>query len=322
MKTRLVYSPHYNYSMLGLEKFHPFDAEKFSKAWQCLYKKFGLKLNHHTTFVNTPVSNRELRLVHSEEYLLSLKQNKVIAAILDIPLLTWLPHYLLEKGSITPARYATAGTIIATQQALDGAIVFNMGGGFHHAFADHGEGFCFFADAALALKIAGDNHLIAADDTVIMIDLDVHRGNGFASFQQDSQGRARKTVGIFDLYNTQAYPGPNDDPEEEFPFVIPMQAGTDSEEYLALLTSALPEFMKRYSGAKLAFYNAGTDILTTDRLGGLKVSYEAIVARDKFVIDMLHSRKIPTVIMTSGGYSPHSYQLIADLASYLLNLQH
>lgn len=320
MKTRLVYSPHYNFSMLGLEKLHPFDAAKYGKVWRSLYKKFGNKLNHQTTFVQTPATNRELLLVHTEEYLQSLKQNKVIATILDIPLVAWLPHYLLQKGSITPARYATAGTIIATQQALDGAIVFNLGGGFHHAFSDHGEGFCFFADAALALKIAINNHLIRSDDTVIMIDLDVHRGNGFASFQQDERGHARKNVGIFDLYNMQAYPGPKNDPDEQFPFVIPLRAGTGSEEYLSILQSELPEFMETYSGAKLAFYNAGTDILATDKIGGLNVNYKSVVARDKFVIDMLYARKIPTVIMTSGGYSPYSYQLIAELASYVLAL--
>lgn len=320
MKTRLVYSPHYNFSMLGLEKLHPFDATKFSKVWQTLYKKYGNKLNHYTTFVNTPVTNRELLLVHTEEYLHSLKYSKVIADILDIPLLAWMPHYLLQKGSITPAKYATAGTIIATQQALDGAIVFNLGGGFHHAFSDHGEGFCFFADAALALKIAINNHLLAENDRVMMIDLDAHRGHGFASFQHDDSGQVKKNIGIFDLYNAQAYPGPNNDPEETLPFVIPLRAGTGSEEYLDLLQRELPTFLKAYSGAKLAFYNAGTDVLATDRLGGLNVNYASIIARDKFVINMLHARNIPTVIMISGGYSPYSHQLIAELAAYVLTL--
>lgn len=320
MKTRLVYSPQYNFSMLGLEKLHPFDATKFSKVWQQLQKRFGHKLNHQTTFVNKPVTNQELLLVHTEEYLQSLKQNKVIADVLDIPLVAWLPHYLLQKGLVTPARYATAGTIIATQQALDGAIVFNLGGGFHHAFSDHGEGFCFFADAALALKIATNNQLIASNDTVIMIDLDAHRGNGFASFQQDRQGHVKNTVGIFDLYNMHAYPGPKNDPEEKFPFVIPLRAGMGSAEYLDLLKSELPEFLETYSGAKLAFYNAGTDILATDRLGGLNVNYDSIIARDKFVIDMLHARNISTVIMTSGGYSAYSHQLVAELAAYVLTL--
>lgn len=320
MKTRLVYSPHYDFSLMGLEKLHPFDPKKFSKTWQLLYKKFGRKLNHQTTFVNTPVTNQELLLIHSEAYLQSLKQNKVIADILDIPLVAFIPHYFLQKGIITPAKYATAGTIIATQQALDGAMVFNLGGGFHHAFADHGEGFCFFSDAALALKIATNNHLIGLDDTVVMIDLDAHRGNGFASLQQQRMAHNKSAMGIFDLYNMQAYPGLQDDPEGEFPFVIPLRAGLGSDEYLALLKTELQEFLKTYSGAKLAFYNAGTDILATDKLGGLNVNYDAIIARDKFVIDQLHARKIPTVVMTSGGYSPYSYQLIAELASYILGL--
>ncbi|HWV14104.1 MAG TPA: histone deacetylase [Cellvibrio sp.] len=315
MKTRLVYSPHYDFSMLGLEKLHPFDPQKFSKAWQLLYKNFGRELNHRTTFVNAPVTNRELSLVHNEKYLQSLRENKVIANILAIPLMAFIPHYFLNKGIIAPARYATSGTIIATQQALGGAIVFNLGGGFHHAFADHGEGFCFFADAALALQIAINNQLLCATDCVISIDLDAHRGNGLASLLQD-----HPHAGIFDLYNMQVYPGLKDDPHEKYPFIIPLRAGLNCEGYLSLLKRKLPLFLQQYSGAKLAFYNAGTDILATDKLGGLNVSYEAIVERDKFVIDQLYARKIPTVIMTSGGYSPYSYKLIADLATHVLKL--
>ncbi|MES2673661.1 MAG: histone deacetylase [Pseudomonadota bacterium] len=315
MKTRLVYSPHYDFSILGMEKLHPFDAKKFSKAWTLLQQEFGDTSKQHTTFVSAPVSDQELLAVHTEDYLKSLMHSKAIADVIEVSLLALLPSSLLRKGLVTPAKYATAGTILATRQALEGAVVFNLGGGFHHAFADHGEGFCFFADAAVALAAGRNNNLISQDDTVVMIDLDAHRGNGFTSFCEND-----KSVGIFDLYNMQAYPGLKDDPNDEFPFIIPLRAGLGSEEYLQILKEELPIFLNKYKTPKLAFYNAGTDIVATDKLGGLNVSYEAVIERDKFVIDQLRALNIPTVIMTSGGYSKESHKLIAELASYLLRI--
>ncbi len=315
MKTRLVYSPHYDFSILGIEKLHPFDAKKYSKAWALLQNEFGNTINQYTTFVSAPISDQDLLSVHTEQYVQSLTQSKAIAAVIEMSPLALIPSTFLQKGLVTPAKYATAGTLLATQQALEGAIVFNLGGGFHHAFADHGEGFCFFSDAVLALTIVRNNNLISQDDTVIMIDLDAHRGNGFTSFYEKD-----KSVGIFDLYNMQAYPGLRDDTNDEFPFIIPLRAGLGSEDYLQLLKEELPAFLNTYKRSKLAFYNAGTDIVATDKLGGLNVSYESVIERDKFVIDQLRALKIPTVIMTSGGYSKESYKLIAELASYLVRV--
>lgn len=316
MKTQLVYSPAYDFGILGMESFHPFDAKKFSKAWRLLEEKFGNVLNQKTTFVHAPVTDEELAIVHSKEYLQSLYSSSSVAKVIEISALKFLPNFLLQKGLVNPAKYATAGTLIAVKQALDGAVVFNLGGGYHHAFSDHGEGFCFFADAAFALETLKKEQRIAPDDTVIMIDLDAHRGNGFTSFYEDN-----KAVGIFDLYNMQAYPGLKDDPQDKFPFIIPLRAGLGSEDYLKLLKTELPLFLNTCKLPKLAFYNAGTDIISTDKLGGLDVSYDAVVERDKFVIDQLRALNIPTVIITSGGYSQDSYKLVADLASYLITLK-
>lgn len=315
MKTQLVYSPSYDFGILGMEKLHPFDAKKFSKAWSLLKEKFGDAINQNTTFVSAPVTDDELSIVHSKTYLQSLYTSSSVAEVIEIPALKFLPNFLLQKGLVNPVKYATAGSLIAAKQALDGAIVFNLGGGFHHAFSDHGEGFCFFADATFALETLKKEQRIAPDDTVIMIDLDAHRGNGFTSFYEDN-----KSVGIFDLYNMQAYPGLKNDPQDKFPFIIPLRAGLGSEDYLTLLKTELPLFLNTYKSPKLAFYNAGTDIVYSDKLGGLNISYDAVIERDKFVIDQLRALNIPTVIMTSGGYSQDSYKLVAELATYLLSI--
>lgn len=296
-----------------MEKLHPFDAKKFSKAWALLTNEFGEKINSFSTFIENPATDEELEIVHSREYLTSLRQSKVIASVVEIAPLRFVPNFILQKGLVDSAKYATAGTLLAARQALDSAIAFNIGGGFHHAFSDHGEGFCFFADAAFALETLRLEKKVLSTDKVLMIDLDAHRGNGFTSFYEKD-----KSVGIFDLYNMQVYPGLKQGDPDDFPFIIPLRAGLGSDEYITLLKTELPLFLDANPKPKLAFYNAGTDILAADKLGALNVSYEAINERDRFVVESLRERNIPTVIITSGGYSSDSYKLIADLASYLI----
>lgn len=296
-----------------MEKLHPFNAKKFSKAWALLTNEFGEKINSFSTFIENPATDEELEIVHSREYLTSLRQSKVIASVVEIAPLRFVPNFILQKGLVDSAKYATAGTLLAARQALDSAIAFNIGGGFHHAFSDHGEGFCFFADAAFALETLRLEKKVLSTDKVLMIDLDAHRGNGFTSFYEKD-----KSVGIFDLYNMQVYPGLKQGDPDDFPFIIPLRAGLGSDEYITLLKTELPLFLDANPKPKLAFYNAGTDILAADKLGALNVSYDAINERDRFVVESLRERNIPTVIITSGGYSSDSYKLIADLASYLI----
>lgn len=313
MKSRLVFSPHYDFGMMGLEKLHPFDSKKFSKAWAILLQEFGGKLSGVSSFVAAPVSDEALGVIHSKDYLASLSESKNVASVVEIPALRFVPNTVLQKGLIEPARYATAGTLLAAREALESKVVFNLGGGFHHAFSDHGEGFCFFADAAFAIETLRTENQLSRNDKVLMIDLDAHRGNGFTSFYEND-----KSVSIFDMYNMQAYPGLKQGDPDDFPFIIPLRSGLGSAEYLQTLKAELPSFLESNPGPALAFYNAGTDILASDKLGGLNVDYDSVNERDRFVIDLLRDKNIPTVIMTSGGYSKDSFKLVADLASYLI----
>ena len=193
-------------------------------------------------------------------------------------------------------------------------MIMNLGGGYHHAFADHGEGFCFFADAALSIINCRDKKLLNSDDTILMIDLDAHRGNGFESFVKDDV-----TVKNFDMYGFQTYPGIHEGDIDEFPYMIPLKSGMNDETYLNILNRDLVKFLDEHNDAKLVFYNAGNDILMSDPLGGLNISYDGVVNRDKFVIEELTKRNIPTVIMTSGGYTKDSHKLIADLAKTVID---
>jgi len=314
MKTRLIYSDKYDFKLWGLNKLHPFDGMKFSKAWKLISTEFKDEIDSLWIKPQEPISDELLLKVHTREYLASLNKSSVIAAVIELWPAKYLPLVSLYKMLINPIKLACSGTLLAAETALnEQAIAMNIGGGYHHAFADHGEGFCFFADAALSIIHSRDQGLLSADDTVLMIDLDAHRGNGFESIIKDDAA-----VKNFDIYCFQSYPGMHEGDMEEFPYMIPLKARMRDELYLNTLKTDLVKFLDENKQAKLVFYNAGNDILDSDPLGGFSVSYDGVVKRDRYVIDQLTQRGIPTVVMTSGGYTNQSHKLIAELAKIVI----
>jgi histone deacetylase 11 len=316
MNAELVYSPSYDLALPGLSWVHPFDGRKFSRAWEVLRSRLGDALEGRRLAPDAPVPDASLLRVHTAAYLDSLRSSAVVAKALEAWPLRFLPRAFLQNRILAPMRWATAGTILAAARALErGGMVMNVGGGFHHAFPDRGEGFCLFADAAVAIAEARARGLLGAGDRVIMIDLDAHRGNGFEACLG-----ADPAVRILDIYNAQAYPGLHPGHPDKFPYMIPMRAGLSDEGYLSGVREELPPFLEAAGPIRLAFYNAGTDILAGDRIGGLAVSADGIRERDRYVVDLLAERKIPTVIVTSGGYTKSSFGLVADLAFRVLAL--
>jgi histone deacetylase 11 len=303
--------------MLGLERLHPFDARKFSRAWALLRERLGPALDRYWAEPDGPAPDTELRRVHGAEYLESLQRSAVVAEILELGALRLLPSAVLERGLLTPMRIAVAGTTLAAARALAGeTIAMNLGGGFHHAFADHGEGFCVYADVAIAIAAQRAAGTLAATDVVGVIDLDAHRGNGFWSFAKEDPA-----IGVLDVYIFQRYPGPFDGDAEAFPFQVPLRAGVRDADYLATVAEVLPPFLASLGRPRLVVYNAGTDIVDADPIGGLAVSPEGVLRRDQMVISTLAERRIPTLIVTSGGYTERSHALIAQLALLVIATQ-
>jgi histone deacetylase 11 len=130
-----------------------------------------------------------------------LRESAVVARALEVPAARLVPSFLLDRAILRPMRLATQGTIQAVERALEGCVVFNLGGGYHHAFADHGEGFCIYADVAIALTRARRTGCLNATDHILVIDLDAHRGNGTENIFRDDPN-----VHFFDMYNFQIYP--------------------------------------------------------------------------------------------------------------------
>jgi len=308
----IVYSPDYDIRFAGMEKFHPFDSRKYSRAWEVLRKRFGPSLDKNCIDPERPVGEESLLRVHSETYLQSLKKSKHVARALELPILRYIPARVLSRWVMNPMRLAVSGTIIAARKALKDGVAVNLAGGYHHASAQRGEGFCLFADVGVAVAELRASGELKQDDQIMIIDLDAHQGNGNEHVFRDDPN-----VHILDMYNKDVYPH-DVFARERIDMDIPVVSGINEDSYLSLLRDKLPLFIESVQEPKLVFYIAGTDILAKDPLGSMNVSAKGVLERDKIVFNTLVDAGIPFAMVTSGGYTSASYRLIADSLIYLL----
>ena len=305
----IVYSPQYNIWTYGLQGDHPFDTCRAGNVWRLLRKSLGSKLCSLSLPVQRPASAKTLRPVHTPAYLDSLRNSATIASIVELPGLARIPAWLLDAILLRPMRWATAGSIVAAEAAIKDGLAVNLAGGFHHAAPDHGEGFCFYNDIALAVRHVRTNGLVTSMARVAYIDLDVHQGNGVCRAFRDDP-----TVFLFDMFNEQIYPAFDLAARQRIDCAIPLQPETTGSVYLATLKERLPQFLDSISQSapiELAVYNAGTDVFVEDPLGGLRFSAADVLERDYFVVSEIRRRGIPTVMLPSGGYTSRSARLIA-----------
>ncbi len=185
----------------------------------------------------------------------------------------------------------TQGTIDCCLFAMQDGVALNVAGGTHHAFADRGEGFCLLNDMAVAA-----NYLLLQKlaRKIVIIDLDVHQGNGTAKlFEHNEQ------VFTFSMHGAHNYPFH----KEKSNVDIGLIDGCDTNTYLQLLQQHLTEILDNFQ-PDFAFFLSGVDILETDKFGKLKVTLEGCKQRDEFVFSTLKKRKIPVTVAMGGGYSP------------------
>lgn len=189
------------------------------------------------------------------------------------------------------------GTIDIALHALEQGIGFNVAGGTHHAFADHGEGFCLLNDFAIAA-----NYLLAQQRIrqALVIDLDVHQGNGTAALFADNPH-----VYTFSMHGAHNYPFH----KEVSDWDIPLADGMDTATYLQLLEEALPVLINQVK-PDLVFYLSGVDILETDKFGKLKVTPQGCRERDEMVFHSLKKHHIPCAVAMGGGYSTHIRDIV------------
>lgn len=202
------------------------------------------------------------------------------------------------------------GSIQCALFAQQYGVALNVAGGTHHAFADKGEGFCLLNDLAIAAKYLL-HHKLA--ERILIIDLDVHQGNGTASiFSNDAQ------VFTFSMHGKHNYPFH----KEVSTLDIDLEDGIDGDTYLTLLRAHLTEILASFK-PDAAFYLSGVDVLATDKFGKLKLTMDDCVARDEFVFTSLKEMNIPVAVVMGGGYSPsikdivtahcHTYRLAKEI---------
>ncbi len=187
-------------------------------------------------------------------------------------------------------RLAVGGTVLATRHALDMGIGLHCGGGAHHAFRDHGEGYCALNDIAVAiLKLRAEKKI----ERAAVIDLDVHQGNGTASiFAKDE-----KTF-TFSMHQADIYP----ERKERSSLDVELNAGTRDAEYYDRLRRSLKTVFD--FKPDLIIYQAGVDVWEKDKLGGLKLTERGILDRDTAVWETCLLHRVPVVVTLGGGYGP------------------
>jgi acetoin utilization deacetylase AcuC-like enzyme len=242
-------------------------------------------IRQENIFEPQPCYNEIILLTHDPVYVNKLQQQGLSASEQRRIGFPQTPELIHREWVITQ------GTIDCCHFAMQHGVALNVAGGTHHAFADRGEGFCLLNDFAVAA-----NYLLSEQKAkkILIIDLDVHQGNGTASiFSQHEQ------VFTFSMHGRHNYPFH----KEKSHLDIELEDGTDTSTYLRLLKQALPELLEKVQ-PDFAFYLSGVDILETDKFGKLKVTIEGCAQRDAFVFQQLQKAKIPCVVSMGGGYSP------------------
>ena len=231
-----------------------------------------------------PSSREDLLLVHTTDYVDRFTEGQLSADEIRRIGFPWSPA-LVERSY-----RAAGGTLGAANHALANGIAMNLAGGTHHAFPDHGEGFCVFNDVAVAIRVLQRDRRISR---AAIIDLDVHQGNGtHAVFAHDT------SVFTFSMHGGRNYPF------HKVPGRLDIELAdrTGDDDFLSLLADALPRVLAE-SRADLVMYLAGADPLEHDRLGRLALTSHGLARRDALVIDQCREVGMPVAITIAGGYA-------------------
>jgi len=275
---KLVY--HENYDLnLGP---HVFPSQKFRLIYEMLLRE-GLAIQEDFLRPN-PAADEDILRVHTSDWVRKLKTGTLTAS--DVMKLE-VPY---SKELVEAVWLAAGGTILAAQSALRDGFGANLSGGFHHAYPDHGEGFCAIHDVAVAIrKLQADG----AVKKVIVVDTDVHQGNGTASiFRNDS------TVFTISIHQENNYPAHKPPSSID----LNMADRADDDEYLSVLIPAVQKALDE-SQPEILFYVGGADPYCEDQLGGLSLTKEGLKQRDRQVFKEARRREIPVVTTLAGGYA-------------------
>jgi acetoin utilization deacetylase AcuC-like enzyme len=301
---KLIYSDDY-FLPIGQ---HVFPAEKYRRVQRQLIETGIADPSDFLT--PQPASDQDILLVHRPQYVNKLKTG-MLSAIEELQM--EIPY---SRELVDAFWLAAGGSILAAEHALRDGVAINVGGGFHHAFPDHGEGFCMIHDVAVAIRrMQRDNKI----RTAMTVDCDVHQGNGTAAIfsgtrtaseplpsngpsvlgnQPLMRGAHAGDVFTISLHQENNYP-PHKPPSS---IDVDLPDGITDDDYLAWLDNALSSGLRQFS-PDLICYIAGADPYREDQLGGLALSIEGLKKRDELVFRVAKSKGIPVMTTYAGGYA-------------------
>jgi acetoin utilization deacetylase AcuC-like enzyme len=281
-----VYSDDYD---LGWST-HVFPTDKYVRTWDTIVSE-GIATPED---ISAPrhATREELLLVHAGAYIDELE------ALTETPMLAIMRFEApLDRTTLDAVYAAAGGSILAVEEAVKrGEVWLNLGGGFHHAYPEHGEGFCFINDIAVSIRVAQEQDIV---EQVLVVDCDLHQGNGTAKiFENDD------TVFTLSIHQERLYPL-----KEKGNLDIGLDNGTGDEEYLALLAEGIEKALNKQD-YDLIFYVAGADPFTGDKLGDLKLTKEGLRKRDELVLSTADRMHLPVVAVLAGGYAQDTQDVV------------
>ena len=261
---------------------HRFPMPKFARLLACL-RETGLLLPSQE-FMPEPAPRAWLELAHTSDYVSAVLEQRLDAVALRRLGLPLSPALALRS------RCAVAGTVLTARLALEHGVACNTAGGSHHAFAGFGAGFCMFNDVAVAARLLLAEGLIGS---ALVVDLDVHQGDGTASILA---GDPR--VFTLSVHCRANFPAR----KQQSDLDVGLDAGVGDQDYLPMVETLLPEVLDRVR-PDLVFYNAGVDPHVEDRLGRLALSDGGLAERERIVLNAVRARGLPLACVVGGGYA-------------------
>ena len=282
---KVFYTDHF---VLPLPDGHRFPMQKYS-----LLREAVQTFAPYSLEVAPEADDDELLLAHDAAYVDRMANGTLSATEIRQIGFPWSP-FMAER-----ARRSAGATLAAAKASLSERCAVNLAGGTHHAFRDHGEGFCCFNDAAVSTRVLQRDHGI---QRVLICDLDVHQGNGTASiFLGD------KSVFTFSMHGARNYPVR----KELSTLDVELDDGCDDETYMQKLHTYLPKIITEFRPNAM-IYLAGADPYEGDRLGRLKLTKAGLAARDRYVMIAARDAAIPITVTMAGGYA-HDVADIVDI---------
>jgi acetoin utilization deacetylase AcuC-like enzyme len=283
---KIAFSPIYKYQ---LPPGHRFPMDKYELLpEQLLYEG---TVTENQFFHPEPLAEDTLLLTHTNSYWQKLKTQTLTER--EIRKIGFpMSDILVQRG-----RFISQGTIDCARYASVHGVAMNIAGGTHHSFSDHGEGFCLLNDIAIAANYLLHEKL---SQKILIVDLDVHQGNGTAQiFQQDNR------VFTFSMHGEKNYPHR----KELSDLDIGLEDGTEDSCYLNILKNTLPRLIEQEE-PDFIFYLSGVDVLASDKLGRLSLSMAGCRERDRFVLGTCKAYQIPVAVSMGGGYSERIAQIV------------